>query len=75
MQEAAALRAIEPLVTAKVLGLGMFVAMSGLVSRHDRSVQSRCAAATRRPITASPSTVSPATSPTSSSSQYAPLGA
>ena len=38
MQEAAAVRAIELLVTANVVGLGVFVATSGLVVRYNRSV-------------------------------------
>ena len=38
MQEVAAVRAIELLVTANVVGLGVFVATSGLVVRYNRSV-------------------------------------
>lgn len=41
MQEAAAVRAIELLMTANVVGLGVFVATSGLVVRYVSSVGSR----------------------------------
>lgn len=40
MQEEAAVRAIELLVTANIVGLGVFVAKSGLIVRYIRSVGS-----------------------------------
>ena len=39
MQEAAAVSAIELLVTANVVGLGVFVATSGLFVRYNRSIE------------------------------------
>ena len=47
MQEAAAVRAIELLVTANIVSLGVFVATSGLVVRYNRSVGSE---GTARPV-------------------------
>ena len=44
MQEAAAVSAIELLVTANVVGLGVFVATSGLVVRYSRSINAEGAA-------------------------------
>ena len=45
MQETAAVSAIELLVTANVVGLGVFVATSGLVVRYNRSTRAGGAAA------------------------------
>ena len=44
MQEAAAVSAIELLVTANVVGLGVFVATSGLVVRYTRNIEADDAA-------------------------------
>ena len=44
MQETAAVSAIELLVTANVVGLGVFVATSGLVVRYNRSIKADSAA-------------------------------
>ena len=44
MQEAAAVSAIELLVTANVVGLGVFVATSGLVVRYIRRIEADGAA-------------------------------